>query len=205
VSGPPPVPPLETPGRRREENINETEKKTARSARRSVVISTAAVYAAMYVTLALLFNPISYGAINLRVANVLIGLIPIIGWPAVLGQTLGVLIANQPALGDPLGPIDLINVIPSFLFSLLLWKLRNTSVFLGLTLYSIALGITVSYALNYAFNLPLLVEIPQVTAGIFIATAVFGYLLFRAVKRLGVLQRMFPIDGNPGLSESRTT
>jgi uncharacterized membrane protein len=193
VSGPPPVPPLETPGRRREESINnKTEKKTAHSPRRSLLISTAAIYAAMYVALALVFSPISYGAINLRVANVLIGLVPIIGWPAVLGQTLGVFIANQPALGDPLGPIDLINVIPSFLFSLLLWKLRNKSVFLGLTLYSVALGITVSYALNYAFNLPLSVGIPQVTAGIFIATAVFGYLLFKAVKRLGVLQRMFP-------------
>jgi uncharacterized membrane protein len=193
VSGPPPVPPLETPGRRREESINQIEeKKKTRSARRSLLISTAAVYAAMYVVLALLFNPISYGVINLRVANVLIGLIPIIGWPAVLGQTLGVLIANQPAFGDPLGPIDLINVIPSFAFSLLLWKLRNKSVFLGLTLYSVALGITVSYALNYAFKLPLLVEIPQVTAGVFIATAVFGYLLFRAVSRLGVLQRRFP-------------
>jgi uncharacterized membrane protein len=192
VSGPPPVPPLETPGWRREENISKTKKKTARSPRRSILISTAAVYAAMYAALALLFNPISYGVINLRVANVLIGLVPIIGWPAILGQTLGVLIANQPAFGDPLGPIDLINVVPSFLFSLLLWKLRNKSVFLGLTLYSVALGITVSYALNYAFNLPLLVGIPQVTAGIFIATAVFGYLLFRAVKRLGVVQRMFP-------------
>jgi hypothetical protein len=85
VSGPPPVPPLETPGRRREENINETEKKAVPSARRSVLISTAAVYAAMYAALAFLFNPISYGVINLRVANVLIGLIPIIGWPAVLG------------------------------------------------------------------------------------------------------------------------
>jgi uncharacterized membrane protein len=192
VSGPPPVPPLETPGWRREESITKTEKETTRNSRRSVLISTAAVYAAMYVVLALLFSPISYGAINLRVANVLIGLVPIIGWPAVLGQALGVFIANQPALGDPLGPIDLINVIPSFLFSFLLWKLRNTSVFLGLALYSIALGITVSYALNYAFKLPLLVEIPQVTAGVFVATAVFGYLLFRSVKRLGVLQRMFP-------------
>jgi len=192
VRGPPPVPPLETPGWRREETINKTEKETTRSPRRSVLISTAAIYAAMYVALALVFNPISYGAINLRVANVLIGLVPIIGWPAVLGQTLGVFIANQPALGDPLGPIDLINVIPSFLFSLLLWRLRNTSVFLGLTLYSVALGITVSYALNYAFKLPLVVEIPQVTAGVFIATAVFGYLLFKSVKRLGVLQRRFP-------------
>jgi uncharacterized membrane protein len=194
VSGPPPVPPLETPGRRREESIinNKTEKTATRGPRRSLLISTAAIYAAMYVALAMLFNPISYGAINLRVANVLIGLVPIIGWPAVLGQTLGVFIANQSALGDPLGPIDLINVVPSFLFSLLLWKLRNKSVFLGLMLYSVALGITVSYALNYAFNLPLSVGIPEVTVGIFIATAVFGYLLFRAVKRLGVLQRMFP-------------
>ena len=160
--------------------------------RRTVVVATAAIYAAMYVVLAFVFSPISYGVINLRIANVLIGLVPIIGWPAVLGQTLGVFIANQPAFGDPLGPIDLINVVPSFVFSFLLWKLRNKSVFLGLTLYSVALGVTVSYALNYAFNLPLIVEIPQVTLGIFIATTVLGYIMYRSVKRLGVLQRRFP-------------
>jgi len=159
--------------------------------KRTVLIATAAVYASMYVVLVLAFSPISYGVINLRVANVLIGLVPLIGWPAVLGQLLGVFIANQPALGDPLGPIDLINVIPSFVFALVLWRLRSTSVFLGLTLYSIALGISVSFALNYAYNLPLLVEIPQVTAGIFLATAVLGYLLYKSIKRLGILQRRF--------------
>jgi uncharacterized membrane protein len=194
VSGPPPVPPLETPGRRREENINETDKKTTRSPRRSLLISTAAVYAAMYVALTLVFSPVSYGIINLRVANILIGLVPIIGWPAVLGQTLGVFIANQSALGDPLGPIDLINVIPSFLFSFLLWKLRNNSVFLGLMLYSVALGITVSYAVSYASNgkAAFFALIPLVTPGIFLATAVLGYIMYKSVKRLGVLQRMFP-------------
>lgn len=159
--------------------------------KRTVVVATAAVYAAMYVVLVLAFSPISYGAINLRVANVLLGLVPLIGWPAVVGQAIGVFIANQPALGDSLGPIDLINVVPSFLFALLLWKLRNTSVFLGLTLYSVALGVSVSYALNYAFGLPLEVEIPYVTAGIFLATAVLGYLLYKAVERLGILQRRF--------------
>jgi uncharacterized membrane protein len=160
--------------------------------RRSVVAATAAIYAAMYVALAFTFSPISYGVINLRVANVLVGLVPIIGWPAILGQALGVFIANQPALGDPLGPIDLINVIPSFISSFVLWRLRHTSVFLGLTIYSVALGLTVSYALHYAFDLPLLVEIPQVILGIFIATAVLGYAMYRAVERLGVLQRRFP-------------
>jgi len=160
--------------------------------KRSIVVATASVYAAMYVSLVLAFSPISYGTINLRVANVLIGLVPIIGWPAVLGQTLGVFIANQPALGDQLGAVDLVNVIPSFIFSWLLWKLRRRSVLLGLTLYSVALGVSVSFALSYAFNLPLLVTIPQVTAGIFLATVVLGYILYKAVSRLGVLQRRFP-------------
>lgn len=159
--------------------------------KRSVVVATAAVYAAMYVVLSLVFSPISYGVINLRVANILMGLVPLIGWPAVLGQALGVFIANQPAFGDPLGPIDLVNVIPSLIFAWVAWRLRRRSVFLGLTLYSIALGLSVSYALNYAFGLPLLVEIPQVTVGIFLATAVLGYILYKAVGRLRVLQRRF--------------
>jgi len=159
--------------------------------KKSVTIATAALYAAMYVALVFLFSPISYGVINLRVANILIGLIPLIGWPAVLGQTLGVFIANQPVFGDSLGPIDLINVLPSLVFSWIIWKLRKTSVFLGLTLYSLALGLSVSYALSYAFNLPLLVEIPQVTLGIFLATAVLGYILYKSVERLGILQRRF--------------
>ena len=159
--------------------------------RRTVLVATAAVYAAMYVALSLLFSPISYGVVNLRVANVLMGLVPLIGWPGIAGQALGVFIANQPALGDPLGPIDLINVIPSLVFSWVLWKLRNRSVFLGLTLYSVALGLTVSYALNYAFDLPLAVEFPQVTIGIFAATTILGYILYKAVRKLGVIQRRF--------------
>jgi uncharacterized membrane protein len=162
-----------------------------KTVRRSLVVATAAVYAAMYVVLVVAFSPISYGPINLRVANVLMGLVPLIGWPGVFGQALGVFIANQSALGDTLGPIDLINVIPSLIFSWVVWKLRRKSVFLGLTLYSIALGISVSFALNYAFDLPLLVGIPQVTIGIFLATAVLGYILYRAVGKLGVLQRRF--------------
>lgn len=154
------------------------------------MVATASVYAAMYVALVVAFQPFGYGEVNLRVANILIGLVPLIGWPAILGQALGVLIANSPGL-DPLGPIDLVNVIPSFVFACVIWKLRNKSVFLGLTLYSIALGISVSLVLNYAVNLPLEVGIPYVTIGIFLATAVLGYTLYKAVKRLGVLQRRF--------------
>jgi uncharacterized membrane protein len=156
--------------------------------KRSLVVAGASVYAALYVALVYLFNPISYGQLNLRVANVIVGLIPLMGWPGVIGQAVGVFVAN---LASPLGPIDLINVIPSFVFSWLIWRLRKKSVFLGLTLYSVALGVSVSFALNYAFNLPLAVEVPYVTLGVFLATAVFGYIFYRAVRKLGVIQRRF--------------
>ncbi len=161
--------------------------------RRSLVVATAAVYAAMYASLALIFSPISYGVVQLRVANILVGLVPLIGWPGVVGQALGVFIANQPALGDQLGPIDLLNVIPSFVFAWLLWKLRGRSVFLGLTLYSLGLGVTVGLALNYVgfIDLPLYLGFAYVIVGIFLATAVLGYGLYRAVERLGILQRRF--------------
>ncbi|MDA4119508.1 MAG: QueT transporter family protein, partial [Thaumarchaeota archaeon] len=62
--------------------------------KRSVVIATAAVYAALYAALTISLGQIGYGGVNFRVANALLGLIPIIGWPAVIGQGLGVLLAN---------------------------------------------------------------------------------------------------------------
>ena len=104
--------------------------------RRSLVVATAAVYAAMYVVLGVVFSPVSYGLINLRVANVLVGLVPLLGWPAIIGQTLGVFITNQSALGDPLGPIDLINVLPTFVFTWVVWRLRKKSVFHRANLYT---------------------------------------------------------------------
>lgn len=158
--------------------------------RRSLVIATAAVYAATYVALVLAFGQISYGVVNLRVANVLVGLIPLIGWPAILGQALGVFLGNTVST---LGPIDLINVVPSFVFSWVLWRVRKTSVFLGLTLYSIALGVTVTFALGYVGFLPSpwYLGFLYVFTGIFLMTAILGYTFYRAVQRLGILQRRY--------------
>lgn len=158
--------------------------------KRSLVVATAAVYAATYVALVLAFGQVSYGVVNLRVANVIVGLVPLIGWPAVLGQALGVFLGNTVST---LGPIDLINVVPSFVFSWVLWKFRKTSVFMGLTLYSIALGVTVSAALSYVGFLPSpwYLGFAYVFAGIFTMTGVFGYIFYKAVGRLGILQRRY--------------
>jgi sorbitol-specific phosphotransferase system component IIBC len=158
--------------------------------RRSLLVATAAVYAATYVALVLAFGQLSYGLVNIRVANVLVGLIPLIGWPAILGQALGVLLGNTVST---LGPIDLVNVLPSLAFSWVVWKLRKKSVFVGLTLYSLALAASVSYALSYVGFLtnPWYLGFAYVFAGIFAMTAVLGYVFYRAVDRLGILQRRY--------------
>jgi hypothetical protein len=158
--------------------------------KRSLVVATAAVYAAMYVALVLAFGQFSYGVVNLRVANVLVGLIPLIGWPAILGQALGVFLGNTVST---LGPIDLVNVAPSFVFSWVLWRVRKRSVFVGLSLYSVALASTVSFALGFVGFLtsPWYLGFAYVFVGIFLMTAVLGYLFYRAVERLGIVQRRF--------------
>jgi uncharacterized membrane protein len=154
------------------------------SSRRSVLVATSAVYAAVYVVLTLVLSPFSYGEVQLRVANVLTGLVPILGWPAIIGQGLGVFIAN---IDSPLGPVDLLNSLPSLFFSWVVWRLRNRSVFLGLTCYSVGLGASVGLSLVYVYKLPVLVTVLTTMVGIFVATTILGYLLYRAVTRTGVL------------------
>jgi len=155
---------------------------------RNFVLATAALYAATYAAVSVAFGQLSYGSVNFRVSNVLLGLVPIMGWPAVLGQFLGVLLANSVS---SLGPIDLLNAVPALAFAWVLWKLRSVSVFLGLALYSLALGTTVSLALEYAFGLPFAVQFPLVTLGIFVVAAIGGYLFYKAVDRAAVLDRYF--------------
>jgi len=144
------------------------------------------MYAAVYVVVTLVLSPISYGEVQLRIANILVGLVPILGWPAIIGQGLGVLIAN---VASPLGPLDLLNAVPSILLSWLVWRLRNFSVFFGLTCYSVGLGSSVSLLLVYVLGLPILVTFLTTTLGVFAATAILGYFFYRAVEKSGALKQ----------------
>jgi hypothetical protein len=155
--------------------------------RRTLVVATAAVYAALYAALTVALGQFGYGGVNLRVSNALLGLIPIIGWPAIVGQGLGVILAN---VASPYS-LDTLNVLPSFVFAWVIWKLRGVSVILGLTLYSLALGVSVSLVIAYPKMTVAVSLLPFVTLGIFLATTVLGYVLYRAVGRTEVLRRRF--------------
>jgi uncharacterized membrane protein len=144
------------------------------------------VYAALYTALTVGLTPLSYGPVQVRIADAMVALVPIFGWAGILGHTAGVFIAN---IFSTSGLLDLLNVIPSFAMAIVIWKLRNRSVLAGTILYSIVLAGTVGAMLSYLYGLPQLETYIYVLIGIVISTTGIGYPLYKAIKKIGLFQR----------------
>ena len=148
-------------------------------------IAVGIVCCALYASLVNLFAPISFQQIQVRVANALIGLVPLFGWPAISGLTLGVFLGNMTS---PLGVIDLASSLPSFIGLVVVYKLRRVSVLLGLQSYSAIVSVWVAFMLNLVFNLPYLITFVYVLVGVTVATAGLGYLLYRSLSKLKITE-----------------
>lgn len=144
------------------------------------VVKTA-VIAAAYAALTISFAPLSFGAIQVRVANALIGVVPLVGMPAAVGISLGVFIGN---IASPLGPLDLLSAIPTFFALLILLKLKERSVIAGLLCYTAIISAWVAALLNYVLGLPFAITFAYLLVGVGIATAGLGYLLYASLKKV---------------------
>jgi uncharacterized membrane protein len=152
-----------------------------------------AIYAALYAALVVVLGGISYGIINFRIADAMVAAVPLLGIAGVLGHTLGVFISNIPS---PLGLIDLLNTIPSFAMSFVIYyvykKTRNDyTVIATCTAYSFVLGITVGSMLSPIIHIPPLLSILYVAVGNLVATVLIGWPLFKMLKRTGIFQKWY--------------
>ena len=145
-------------------------------------VATAGMIAALYAVMVQLFHPISFLQMNIRVANALLGLIPLVGWPAILGISIGVFIGN---ITSPIGPIDLLSFIPTFAGCYIIYLLRRKAalVALGLLIYSVIISIWVSFMLWYVFKLPYILSFLYVFAGSLISNVLLGFLLYKVLSR----------------------
>jgi len=146
-------------------------------------VATAGTIAALYAAMVQVFHPISFLQINIRVANALLGLVPVIGWPAVLGIPIGVLIGNATS---PLGPIDLLSFIPTLAGCYVIYLLRKRDflVITGLLIYSAIISAWVSFMLWYVLKLPYLLSFLYVFAGQLLSDVLLGFLLYRALRKI---------------------
>jgi uncharacterized membrane protein len=157
---------------------------------RTTDLALIAIYASLYAALVVVLGGISYGPIQVRIADSMLGAVPLLGIPGVLGHTLGVFIGN---IFSPEGVLDLLNTVPSFVMSFVVYyvykRTKKDYTVIGTSVaYSAVLGTTVGWMLSYLYQLPLFLTIAYVAIGNVIATVLIGWPIFKLLKRTGLFQ-----------------
>lgn len=72
--------------------------------RNSIYLTLTAALAALYVVGAVFLGPISFQLFQVRIADALLPLVLLLDWPAIIGLSIGVFVAN---FFGGLGPVDM--------------------------------------------------------------------------------------------------
>jgi uncharacterized membrane protein len=158
-------------------------------------LSLTAIIAALYATIVILLAPISYGPIQLRIADALIPLAALLGLPAVYGVTVGALIANTYWL---LSPIDVVlGAIANLVAGYLIYRYKSQIVLASLAA-SVVIGLIVGGYLWLFFPPPNIIglQIPawlgmmiSITLSSIIAITFMGLTLLKLLESSGYLDQ----------------
>ena len=145
---------MDSPTRSAKRKIKPGSREKNRLKIRTKDLALISIYAALYAALVVVLGGFSYGPVQVRIADSMLGAVPLLGIAGVLGHTLGVFVAN---IFSPLGPIDLLNTVPSFAMSFVVYyvykRTRNDYTVIGTCLaYSAVLGVTVGSMLSYVYH-----------------------------------------------------
>jgi len=144
-----------------------------------------AMIAAIYVVLSILFAPISYGPVQVRIAEALV-VLPFIDPSAIIGLFLGCVLAN---VYGGLGMVDIIGgSLCTLIAAYLTYKVKKPKLAPLPPVLINAFG--VSIYLHLLFDLPYWITVLYIGIGEAIACYVLGYplliLLIKNKKRLGL-------------------
>jgi uncharacterized membrane protein len=155
-------------------------------------ISLTAFFATLYAVGVVFLAPISFNLFQVRIADALLPLSMLFGWPGILGFGLGCLVAN---VFGGLGPIDIVGgAIANIVGCGLAYEFSKSSrypwrFFAGGLMITATLTLIVGTYLAYLF-FPLEFGLPAillgwlgVLLGSIVAVNIVGYLLLEAVKR----------------------
>jgi len=155
-------------------------------------ISLAVVFSSLYAVLIIVLAPISYGPVQLRVADCLIPLAALFGWPAIAGVTVGCFLGNAYFW---MGPQDIIlGTIANLVAATIIFMLRKRP-FLACVVGSLPIGVIVGSYLWMFFPPPEIfgLQLPiwgamiaSITISTLIAVAGLGYTILKTLSRSGV-------------------
>jgi len=175
-------------------------------AKSSINIALTAVFAAIYSIGVVFLAPISFQVFQVRVADALLPLAMLFGWPAVLGLSLGAFVAN---IFGGLGPIDMVGgSVANFIATFVAWRIaargRRRAV-LGVGSEIIIVTLVVGTYLSYLLAVPLGVSWVGVFLGSLTAIGVLGSMLFFALstERIATTLRTYGLGTYTHQSEKR--
>jgi len=157
---------------------------------RSRFVAEASLFASLYAVGVLLLAPMSFGVLQVRVADALIPLSILLGWPVVVGVGLGNLVAN--ALGSPFGIVDILGgTVANLVASYVAMKIAETrlrgSWLLGCAsanvIVSFIVGGYITWLAQIRLDSPFWdLPIVGVLIGSTVSINIVGYLLLKALK-----------------------
>ena len=145
-------------------------------------VAQAAVIAAIYVVLTLLFAPFSYGEVQVRLSEALT-ILPVFTPAAVPGLFVGCLLSNM--LGGCIVPDFIFGSLATLTGAVFTYLLRNQSRFLAPLPPILANALIVPFVLRFGYQVPLPIPFMMLTVGIgeVISCGVFGMILYAALYR----------------------
>jgi len=151
---------------------------------KSVAATFTAVFAAIYAVGVTALAPISFQVFQIRVADALLPLSILFGWPAILGLSLGAFVAN---LFGGLGPVDVIGgPVANLVAGYVAWRVAlngtKSRIILAIGLQILIVTLIVGTYLSYLFAMPLEVGWLGVMLGSIVAIGFVGSLLLRALS-----------------------
>ena len=145
-------------------------------------LTQAAMIAAIYVVLTYVFAPISFGEIQVRIAEALT-ILPLFTPAAVPGLFIGCLVGN--IIGGALLPDIVFGSIATLIGAFFTYKLRNTGKWTAPIPPIVSNIVIVPLVLRYGYgiNLPIPFMMLTVGAGEFISAGVIGMILLGALSK----------------------
>ena len=190
--------------------VETTLKETARSRTLLRDLTLASVFAALYAVLVVAFAGNSFLPVQLRVADVLMPLVILFGWPVALGLGIGALVGNfagETLLGFQFSSIavDMIfGSITNLIAGIVAWQIgrrgwtrlgRNKVWFLATSAETVIISLVVGSYLYIILGIPaeitfygftfsgLLASIAGIAVGSIVAINILGYVLLLGLAR----------------------
>jgi uncharacterized membrane protein len=152
--------------------------------RKSVLTVFTAGFAALYAVGVIVLAPISFQVFQVRVADALLPLTILFGWPAILGLSLGAFVAN---MFGGLGVVDIVGgSLANLAAGYVAWRIAagrsRWRIPLAIVLQVLVVTIIVGTYLSYILALPLGIAWLGVLLGSIVAVGFLGSLLLRALS-----------------------